>query len=262
METAQKTAVVTGASRGIGKGVARALHDAGWHVFATGRSIARADLPAGIHRVVCDHLHDDRTAQAFATILSERPRIDMLVNGAWGGYEQMVQDGRFTWPAPFWEQPLYRWTAMMDAGVRASFVCSQHAARNMIAHKRGLIVNFSFWPAQKHIGNAIYGVSKAATDKLTADMAHELRPHNVATVSLYPGLVRTESVIAAAKSGAFKLDNSESPEFQGRAAAALHDDPNLMTRSGKVLVTAAIARELDVKDIDGKSPEPLTLDKV
>jgi len=262
METARKTAVVTGASRGIGKGVARALHDAGWSVFATGRSIAHADLPDGVHRIVCDHLHDDQTTQAFATILTATPRIDMLVNGAWGGYEQMVEGGRFTWPEPFWEQPLHRWRAMMDAGVRASFVCSRHAARNMIANKRGLIVNFSAWAAQKHIGNTIYGVSKAATDKLTADMAYELRAHNVAAVSLYPGLVRTESVIAAAESGAFKLDNSESPEFQGRVCAALHDDPNLMERSGKVLVTAAIARELGVKDIDNKSPEPLTLDKV
>jgi hypothetical protein len=93
-------------------------------------------------------------------------------------------------------------------------------------------------------------------------MAHELRPHNVATVSLYPGLVRTESVMAAAKSGAFKLDNSESPEFQGLVAVALYDDPNLMARSGKVLVTAAMARELGVEDIDGNSPEPLTLDGV
>src|SRR5689334_24273512 len=126
METGRKTAVVTGASRGIGKGVARALHDSGWRVFATGRSIAQAHLPDGIHRIVCDHRDDDRTAQAFAAVLAATPRIDMLVNGAWGGYEQMVEDGRFTWPAPFWEQPLHRWSAMMDAGVRASFVCSQY----------------------------------------------------------------------------------------------------------------------------------------
>jgi NAD(P)-dependent dehydrogenase (short-subunit alcohol dehydrogenase family) len=258
MESHSRTAVVTGASRGIGKGVARALHEAGWRVFATGRSIARADLPDGVHRIVCDHLHDDQTAQAFATVLSATRSIDVLVNGAWGGYEQMMEDGRFTWPAPFWEQPLHRWTAMLDAGVRASFVCSQHAAHNMIAHKHGLIVNFSVWSAQKHIGNAIYGVSKAATDKLTADMAYELRIHNIAAVSLYPGLVRTESVVAAARKGAFKLDDSESPEFQGRVVAALYDDPHLMERSGKVFVTAAIARDLGVMDIDGKSPEPLT----
>jgi dehydrogenase/reductase SDR family protein 1 len=257
-----KTAVVTGASRGIGRGIARALHDAGWRVFATGRSIAEADLPDNIHPIACDHLHDDQTALAFTTILNQTQRIDMLVNGAWGGYEQMVEGGHFTWRAPFWDQPLHRWTAMMDAGVRAAFVCSQHAARSMIEHKRGLIVNLSVWAAQKHIGNTIYGISKAATDKLTADIAHELRPHNVAAVSLYPGLVRTESVIDAAKSGAFNLDNSESPEFQGRVAAALYEDRNLMDRSGKVLVTAAVARELNVKDIEGKSPEPLTLDRV
>lgn len=262
MDSRTKTAVVTGASRGIGRGVAQALHDAGWLVFATGRSIARADLPNGVRKIVCDHVHDDQTAQAFATILGEVSRIDMLVNGAWGGYEQMVERGRFTWLAPFWEQPLHRWSGMMDAGVRAAFVCSQYAARNMIVHNHGLIVNLSFWPAQKFIGNTIYGISKAATDKLTSDIAHELRPHNVAAVSLYPGLVRTEAVIAAARSGVFDLGNSESPEFLGRVAAALYDDRDLIQRSGMVIVAAAAARELGVVDVDGGSPKPLALDEV
>jgi NAD(P)-dependent dehydrogenase (short-subunit alcohol dehydrogenase family) len=132
----------------------------------------------------------------------------------------------------------------------------------MIAQKRGLIVNISAWAAQKHIGNTIYGVSKAASDKLTADMAHELKPHGVAVLSLYPGLVRTEAVVEAAKSGAFDLSTSESPQFSGRVAAALYDDPRLMERTGGVVVAAAVARELNVLDIDGKSPAPLTLAQV
>jgi NAD(P)-dependent dehydrogenase (short-subunit alcohol dehydrogenase family) len=123
-------------------------------------------------------------------------------------------------------------------------------------------VNISHWAAQKYIGNAIYGISKAATDKMTADMAHELRPHDVAVVSLYPGLVRTELVMEAAKQGWFDLSNSESPEFTGRVVAALVNDPKLMERSGKALVVAQVALELGVSDIDGKQPKPLTLETV
>jgi NAD(P)-dependent dehydrogenase (short-subunit alcohol dehydrogenase family) len=256
-----KTAVVTGASRGIGRGVAVALHDAGWRVFATGRSIAGADLPGGVGRIVCDHCDDAQTVRAFETIGAASSEVALLVNGAWGGYERMVENGAFTWGLPFWQQPMHRWHAMMDAGVRAAFVASAQIAPGMIAKKRGLIVNLSFWPAQKRIANAIYGISKAATDKMTFDTAQELFPHGVAVVSLYPGLVRTEAVLAAARSGAFDLSNSESPEFIG-LVAALCDDPKLMERSGKVVVAAAAARELGVVDIDGKSPEPLTLDKV
>ena len=105
-----------------------------------------------------------------------------------------------------------------------------------------------------------YGVSKAATDKLTADMAHELKQHNVAVVSLYPGLVRTEAVLAAA--AWLDLSNSESPEFLGRAVAALACDANLMQKTGSVLVAAALAREYNSTDLDGKSPRPLTLQEV
>ena len=114
--------------------------------------------------------------------------------------------------------------------------------------------------ARKHLGNAIYGVSKAATDKLTADMAHELRPHGIAAVSLYPGMVRTEAVMAAAQW--LDLSNSESPEFTGRVIAALAKDPRLLDRSGQALVVAALALEYGVSDIDGRQPTPLTLETV
>jgi NAD(P)-dependent dehydrogenase (short-subunit alcohol dehydrogenase family) len=110
------------------------------------------------------------------------------VNNVWGGYDNMLENGQFTWPKPFWEQPLWRWDAMFAAGVRAHYRASQLVAPGMIARRHGLIVNISFWSAQKHIGNVAYGVSKAATDKLTADMAKELAPHGVAVVSLYPAL--------------------------------------------------------------------------
>lgn len=248
--------MVTGASRGVGRGVAIALADAGFEVYATGRSIASADLPSAIHRMPCDHLDDAQTASVFQKLSGP---LEILVNSAWGGYERMMEDGRFTWSLPFWEQSMHRWESMLDAGVRAAFACSSHAARMMVPHRRGLIVNISFWAAQKHIGNTIYGISKAATDKMTADMAHELRPHGVSAVSLYPGLVRTEAVLAA---GVFDLSNSESPEFIGRVIAALWHDPKLAHRSGRALVAAAVASELGVMDIDGQQPRALTLAQV
>ena len=109
----------------------------------------------------------------------------------------MVEDGRFTWAVPFWDQPPWRWDAMITTGVRGAFVASQLAARMMVPARRGLIVNISHWAAQKRIGNTICGIAKAATDKLTSDTAVELRPHGVTVVSLYPGLVRTEAVLSA-----------------------------------------------------------------
>jgi NAD(P)-dependent dehydrogenase (short-subunit alcohol dehydrogenase family) len=253
------TALVTGASRGVGRGAAIGLAECGFRVFATGRTVADADLPGGIIRVPCDHRIDEQTAAAFAQVTDG---LDVLVNSAWGGYEHMVENGVFTWALPFWEQPLHRWTGMLDAGVRAAFVASSHAARTMLPKRRGLIVNISHWAAQKHIGNAIYGISKAATDKMTADMAHELAPHRIAVVSLYPGLVRTELVMAAVAGGWFDLANSESPEFIGRVIAALAADSRLMERTGKACVAAALAQEYGVSDVDGKHPTPLTLETI
>ena len=149
---------------------------------------------------------------------------------------------------------------MEGAGVRAAYVASQLAAQMMVGQQSGLIVNISFWAAQKYLSNVAYGAAKAATDKLTADMAHELREHNVAVVSLYPGLVRTEKVMEAA--AWLDLSNSESPQFIGRAVAALAADPQVIEKSGGVLVAAQLAREYGFNDIDGKTPVPLTLNDV
>ena len=252
----EQVALVTGASRGVGRGVALGLAGAGARVFATGRSIAHADLGPDVTRITCDHTDDRAVAAVFRQIEETAGRLDILVNVAWGGYERMVEEGRFTFIAPFWEQPTWRWDAMVTAGVRAAFVASQHAARTMVQARRGLIVHISSWAAQKHIASTLYGLAKAATDKMAADMAHELRPHGVTVVSLYPGLVRTEAVLAA---GVFDLSNSESPEFIGRAVAALASDPDAIRRSGSVLVAAALAQEYGFTDIDGRQPRPLAL---
>jgi NAD(P)-dependent dehydrogenase (short-subunit alcohol dehydrogenase family) len=253
-----QVAVVTGATKGVGRGVGRELARQGARVFVTGRSAPDYErLDDGAIGVRCDHRQDAEVDAVFKRIIEEAGAIDILVNSVWGGYERMIDGGEFTWPKPFWEQPLWRWDAMFAAGVRACYQASQLVAPGMIARRRGFIVNISFWAAQKRIGNVPYGVSKAATDKMTADMAAELKPHGVAVVSLYPGLVRTEKVMEASKW--LDLTNSESPDFVGRAVAALAVDPDLLRHTGNVLVAAAVAKEYGFTDIDGKSPRPLTL---
>ena len=252
-----RVALVTGGTYGVGGGIARSLADAGAQVFVTGRSAPDGVLAERITGIRCDHRNDVDVARVFEHIVRDTPGIDILVNSVWGGYERMIDDGVFTWTKPFWEQPAWRWDAMFAAGVRAHYIASQAAAGPMAARKRGLIVHISFWAAQKHIGNVAYGVAKAATDKMTADMAVELRPHGVAVVSLYPGLVRTEKVMSA--SAWLDLSNSESPEFIGRAVVALAADPEVMRHSGTRQVVASLAATYGFTDLDGKSPRPLTL---
>lgn len=270
-----KVAIVTGASRGVGKGIAVGLGEAGATVYVTGRTthegsdveqlggtvFATAEEITSTggkgFAVVCDHRDDAQTESLFRRVKEEQERVDILVNNAWGGYEQMVQDNQFTWIKPFWEQPFWRWDAMFHGGVRAAYVASAFAAGMMHQQQQGLIVNISFWSAQVYLGSTQYGVSKAATDKMTEYMAHELEQFNVTVVSLYPGLVRTESVMRHAND--FDMSNSESPQFIGRVIAALAGDPNIMRKSGKVLIAAQEALEYGVQDIDGRQPRPLTL---
>lgn len=261
MNLDSSVAIVTGGTRGVGRGVGRELARQGARVFITGRSAPDYELlEERITGIRCDHRVDTQVKAAFNRILSEANAINILVNNVWGGYEGMVEDGNFTWTKPFWDQPLWRWDAMFSAGVRAHYQASQLVAPDMVARHRGLIVNISFWAARKHIGNVAYGASKAATDKMTADMATELKPHGVTVISLYPGLVRTEKIMEAAEY--LDLTNSESPEFIGRAIAALAADPEVLRHTGKVLVAAALAKDYGFTDTDGKSPRPLTLDDV
>ena len=270
-----KVAVVTGASRGVGKGIALGLGEAGSTVYITGRTIKNKTDVGKLGGTVfstaeevtalggkgigipCDHTDDAQVEAVFKRIAKESKKIDLLINNAWAGYENMREGSRFTYFKPFWEQPFWRWNAMFDAGVRAAYTASAFAARSMTKKKSGLIVNISFWSAQVYMSNTQYGVSKAAVDKMSEYMAHELKKFNVAVVSLYPGLVRTESVLKNAKH--FDMSNSESPQFIGRVVAALATDPNIMKKSGKVLVAAQEALEYGIQDIDGKQPRPLTL---
>jgi dehydrogenase/reductase SDR family protein 1 len=271
-------ALVTGASRGVGKGVALSLGEAGATVYVTGRTTETGNnqtgLPGtiqetgeGVNRlggigipVRCDHTNDQEVEALFEQIDREQNRLDLLVNCVWGGYERMFENNEFTWTHPFWKQPIWKWDAMFNAGVRAHYVASTLAAKRMVKQGSGLIINISFWAAQKRIGNLAYGVSKAATDRMTVYMAEELKPHGIAVISIYPGLVRTESVMRAAEF--MDLSNSESPQFIGRAVAALASDHDVMKRTGTVCVAATLGREYGFSDIDGKQPIPLTINDV
>lgn len=270
-----KVVVVTGASRGVGRGIAHALGMAGATVYVTGRTVepgTGSDNMAGTVgetavlvtqaggngiAVRCDHTVDADVVALFAQVSAEQGRLDILVNNIWGGYEGINEEGE-TWGHPFWEQPLRRWDKMFTAGVRAHYTASQLAARLMVARRAGLIVNISFWAGQKYMNNVAYGVSKCATDRLAKDMAVELNEFGVTAVSLYPGLVRTERVLEAAQW--FDMSNAESPEFTGLAVAALAADPQRHQKTGRVLVAADLALEYGFDDVDGRRVRPLTLE--
>ena len=262
-----KRALITGATKGIGRAIAEEFLSLGAEILIVARNEkevndAVAEWQKQGHKAfgcIADVAKGEDRQKVMATVKDVfGDRLDILVNNAWGGYEQMEHDGEFTWPHVFWSQPLWRWDAKFQSGVRAAYVASAFAARMMVEQKNGLIVNISFWAAQKYMGNASYGAAKAAVDKMSADMAHEAEKFNVAVISLYPGLVRTESILRNAQY--FDMTNSESPQFIGRVIAALATDVNIMKKSGQVLVAAQEALEYGIKDVDGKQPRPLKLE--
>lgn len=264
----QYTALVTGASRGVGRGIAIGLGEYGSTVYITGRNLEALNETTEAVRtaggtcipIQCDHRYDDQTKAVLERIKSDGCILSILVNCAWGGYEDMVEDGKFTWTNKFWDQSIKRWDKIFEVGVRSIFVTSKYALELMRSDESGLIVNISFWAAKKYVGNVIYGASKAAADKLTSDMALELRDTKISVVSLYPGLVRTEEVMKAA--AYLDLTNSESPQFIGRVIANMFLDPAIPEKSGKICIAAQLAMDYHITDIDGKQPHPLTLETV
>ncbi|HCP32054.1 TPA: oxidoreductase [Candidatus Acetothermia bacterium] len=264
-----KIAVVTGASRGGGRGIALVLGEEGATVYMTGRSIrgdsTRPDLPGttientaeqlaarggtGIP-VRCNHTVDKQVEALFERVKQEHGRLDILVNNVWGGYEQY--DDR-TFDLPFWEQPLWRWEKMFTAGVRAHYTASHFAIPLMMSHRQGLIVNTTFWDRGKCLSNLPYDLAKTTINRMAYGMALELRKYHIAAVALSPGWMRTESVMAH-KHTPEELSKTESVEYIGRAVAALATDSNVMEKAGSVLTVGDLAREYGFTDIDGNQP--------
>lgn len=264
-----KVAVVTGASRGAGRGIALALGEAGATVYVTGRSVrgeaTTENLPGTIEdaaeavtarggtgiAVRCDHTVDPDVEELFARVRREQERLDLLVNNAWGGYEH--HDYRkFT--APFHEQPLRHWNGMFTAGVRATLVASRFAASLMLPQRNGLIINITAWDRDKYLGNVFYDVAKNAINRMTYGMARDLRPHNISSVALAPGFMRTERVAGAFEAAGNRdyLNFTESPEYVGRAVVALASDPNVLEESAKVLAVGDLATKYGFTDVDGR----------
>ena len=270
-----RVAVVTGASRGVGRGIALVLGECGATVYVTARSTrahARGDTagPGTVEDTAdavtarggrgiaapTDHTDDARTAALFARVDDEqRGRLDLLVANAWGGYEGNALAG-FT--APFWEQPLERWDAMFTAGLRAQF-CA--AAPAMVRNRSGVIVVTGGTDLPGHyLGNVPYDTVKAAASRLVVGLARELREHGVAAVGVYPGFTRTEAVVAAfAAQGADPPPETHSPEFVGRAVAAVLADPDRMRLSGTGAQAADHAARYGFTDTDGRTIAPFAL---
>lgn len=264
-----RVALVTGASRGIGKGIAVALGREGATVYITGRTLQaeEASVPLGGSLIEtanlvteaggmgvalqCDHRDDAQVQAVFAQVRADHGRLDLLVNNAWGGYQGM-QRGESGFGTKFWKHadPGAFWDSMVDVGVRSHYVASAHAAELMSAQGSGLIVHLSSKAAEGYSSNVVYGVSKAAVDRMAADMAHELRKLGVAVVSLWPGRVTTEMILS--RKGSTK--DNESPEFVGRSVVALACAPDLLEKSGGALHTRQLAREYGFTDVDGRVP--------
>lgn len=260
--SSEKVALVTGATRGIGKGVALALADAGWTVAFTGRTesgpLSLAATGAAIEErggvpipLRCDHADDASVERAFDALRDRAGRLDLLVNNVFA-----IPSGDF-WSEPFWKLPIGLWDQMHTVGLRSHFVASWHAAPMLIDSGQGLIANISSFAGRSYQLNVAYGVGKAGVDRLAYDMAEELRPHGVASVTLWPGIVRTEWVLEHRDSLPFSLAVSESPELTGRVIAALAADPRRMKDSGKRLVVAELAERYDIVDVDGRRPPSL-----
>ncbi len=258
-------AVVTGASRGVGRGVALVLGECGATVYVTGRSEHVEEAAGEVRRrggqgiaVRTDHRDDAQVEALFARVRGEQPGLDLLVANAWGGYEGDYQQA---FSAPFWEQPLERWTAMVDGGLRAHFTAARQAAPLLIERGSGLIVCTGGWDDPDfYLGNLVYDVVKTATSRLVRDMAHELRSLGVAAIGVYPGFTRTESVAAAfAAEGKEPPPETHSPEFVGRAISCVLADPELMKLSGTGMQAAELAERYGFSDVDGRRIAPFRL---
>ena len=262
-----KVAVVTGASRGIGKGIALVLAEQGATVYVTGRTVNPGDyyLPGTVGEtaaectarggkgiaVACDHGDNDQVAALFDQVRRDDGKLDILVNNAFQLSDDLIE------PKPFWEKPLAN-LEMWEVGVKSSFVAAWHAAPLMVPQRSGLIVAISGFVGVTYTFGVVFGTAKTAVDRMARDMAIELKPHNVASISLWQGLTLTEKAHYNLAQSREKMTSSitsmtgSSVEHPGRVIAALASDPAIMQRSGGTFITAEVAMEYGITDVDGR----------
>ena len=275
-------ALVTGASRGAGRGIALELGAAGATVYISGRNVdggrTTDNVPGTIDEttrlvtdrggrgiaVRCDHTVDREVESLFHRIRADSGRLDVLVNNVWGGYED--SECRPLPRVPFWEQPLHQWEGMFTAGVRAHIVASRLAVPLMLPQRRGLIVNTTAnLDALPYLRNLFYDLAKNAVARLVWAMAQELREHGIATLAVAPGFMLTERVVEAfRRAGAeHAIDGPGGPKettaYLGRAIAALASDERVIEKSGQLVEVGALAREYGFTDVDGTQPAPFRI---
>lgn len=274
---AGKVAVVTGASRGAGRGIAVVLGEAGATVYVTGRSVrgkpTTDNMPGTVDDtaeqvtarggrgvpVRCDHTVDAEVQALFARVQQEQGRLDILVNNAWGGYQ-----GEGLSPAPFWKAPLRHWEGMFVAGLRAHLVASYFAIPLMLPRRQGLIISTVAWDHDKYLGS-FYDIAKHGIVRMIYGLSRELRKYNIAAVALAPGFMRTERVLRACKTDEQHwrtipgLKPTETPEYVGRAVVALATDRRVMRKSGRAFRAGELAREYGFTDVDGRRVPPFTV---
>ena len=278
-----KVVLVTGATRGVGKGIAVGLAEAGATIYITGRTLkpdaskksgSLEETQQAIENaggkcipVSLDHSDDEQVRLLFERIRDEEGRLDLLVNNVFSG----VQAIRDAYGKPFWQSEPQVWDAVNNVGLRSHYVCSVYAARLMSdcdpqpRHRNsGVICTISSWGGMSYLFGAAYGAGKSACDRLAADMAVELKPDNIASVSIWPGIVGTEQIIDFAGQTDKNEDrtwadgyNWETPLLTGRAIAALASDPNIMKQTGKVKIVAELAEKYSLVDRDGNRPVSL-----
>lgn len=284
---AGRIAVVTGATRGAGRGIACMLGEAGATVYCTGRS-TREKLAAGRLKpgapfelanrpetieesaemvmgygglgipVRVDYTDEQQVIALFERVQAERGRLDILVNDVWGG------DELSEWGKPFWELSIQKGLLMQQRGVHTHIIASRYAVPLMVEHSQGLIVEITDGDTPAYRGNLFYDLVKASVVRLAFAMSEELRPHNITALAVTPGFLRSEAMLdhfgvteANWQEGA-KVDPhfiaSETPYYIGRAVAALAADPNVSQKSGKAFSSWDLAVEYGFKDIDGRRP--------
>ena len=245
--------IVTGSSRGIGKGIALELGAAGATVYVTGRTLddsgtyAPGTIGATAEEVTrlggkgipirCDHSNDDEVQALIQRVHKEQGKIDLLVNNCFTLPSEPVFEGKF------WEHSAQLWDDFMHVGCRAHYIASHAVAPIMVKQKGGMIVNISSFAGAAYVFSVPYGVGKAAVDRMAKDMAVELQPFGVTCVSLWPGVVRTEYLSKSFEEGKvpFQIENGESPQFTGRAVVALATDPKRLDKTGQVHICYELA---------------------